>query len=267
MISWPLIKHELSRTWLLLIVFLLILTMYTTIILSMFDPNLGSVLADLEKAMPEVMAAFNLKGAGTADLIHYISSYLFGYILVIFPLIFSLVLANRLIAKYVSDGSMAYLLSSPNSRWKIIRSQILVAVTALFLLIASIGLVTLIYCHWTFPGQLKGQKFAYLIIGLLGLHLFINGFSFLISCCFNDTKYSYSWSIGLVVWAFLMQMIANQGEKFANLKYLSFLSLFSPDELLNGQALAFWLVGLLYLLAFSSYTLGGFIFAKRNLPL
>ena len=267
MISWPLLKKEVKSIWGLWVVFVLILTLYETIIISMFDPKLGNLMADLEKTMPGIMQAFGMTGAATADLTTYLSSYLFGFILILFPLIFSLILSNKLVVKYVDNGSMAYLLATPNSRGKIIRTQILVATGSITLLLLASMLIGIGYSEMTFPGLLNISTYVYLNSGLLGLHLFINGFGFLVSCLSNEARTAYSWSIGVPVLAFLIQMLANQGEQYNFLKYVTFLTLFSPENIVAGKESSMWLILLLFVLAFVMYGIGQVSFSKRNLTL
>ena len=47
-----LFRMEWKSAWKLLLIFILILAMYFSIMLTMFDPELGSALAQFEKLMP-----------------------------------------------------------------------------------------------------------------------------------------------------------------------------------------------------------------------
>ena len=50
--------------------------------------------------------------AGAADLLGFMISYLYGFILLVFPMVFCILRANGLVAKYVDRGSMACLLAA-----------------------------------------------------------------------------------------------------------------------------------------------------------
>ena len=67
--------------------------------------------------MPEIMSAFGMANTGST-LTEFLSNYLYGFLLLVFPMILEIILANKLVVKYVDIGSMAYLLSTPNSRNK-----------------------------------------------------------------------------------------------------------------------------------------------------
>lgn len=63
-------------------------------------------------AMPELMAAVGMK-ANAADLLGFMVSYLYGFILLVFPMLFCILRGNALIAKYVDKGSMTALVAAP----------------------------------------------------------------------------------------------------------------------------------------------------------
>ncbi|MCR1955762.1 ABC transporter permease [Clostridioides mangenotii] len=267
MISMPLFKRELKSIWKIFIIFLAVLTMYTTVILSMFDPDLGNILADFEKAMPGIMAAVGMKGAGATSLVGYAASYLFGFIMIVFPMIFSIILSNKLVAKYVDNGSMAYLLATPNTRRKIVCTQAIFSILCTALLITLVTIIGITYSEYAFPDELNIQKYILLSVGAFGLQIAIGGFGFLVSCISNETRISYSFSIGLPIACYIIQMVANQGDKFENLKYATFFTLFSPDKIVAGDNEALWMLGGLYIAGVIMYIIGCKCFEKRNLPI
>ena len=56
----------------------------------------------------------------------------------ILPMVFSIMLANKLIMGYIDNGSMAYLIATPNTRFKIVLTQ------ALFLIISLLHYLPLL---------------------------------------------------------------------------------------------------------------------------
>ena len=66
----------------------------------MFDPNSSNAFDDIIKTMPGIMKAFGLV-AGVNTLIGFIAAYLYGMLLLMFPVIFSIILGNKFIAGYV----------------------------------------------------------------------------------------------------------------------------------------------------------------------
>lgn len=267
MLSIPMLKKEFRSTWLIFVIFIGVLTLYVTVVLSMFNPEMGNILAEFEAALPGVMAAFGMTGAAEATLIQYASSYLFGFIMLLFPVLYCIILSNRLIGKYVDNGSMAYLLATPNTRRKIVFTQGTFLWSSLAILIAVIALIGVGYLQIAFPDELEVGKYLLLHVGVLGLHTTISGIGFFSSCIFNETKWSYAVSAGVPLAGYILQMMANLGGKYENLKYTTFFSLFMPDKLLAEESSAYIMVVCLYLIGFLFYIAGGWIFTKRNLPL
>ena len=266
MISIPLLKREIKSNYKLFIIFAAVLTMYISVIIPMFDPEIGEALAEFEKAMPEMMAAFGMTNSGTT-LIEFINTYLFGFLFIVFPMIFEIIIANKLIAKYVDSGSMAYLLATPNKRRKIAITQGLFLILSIGTLILFITLVGIISSEVYFPGELDIKKYILLNIGLYCLHIAISGLGFFSSCISNDTKLSYSLSAGIPIGFFIIQLLANMGGKLENFKYFTIFSLFNTDKLIKGETTGIWMFIILLLIGVILYTIGILRFDKRDLPL
>ena len=62
MVNKTLFAREWKANYKLLLIFLAVLTMYISIIISMFDPKLGRVLEEFTEAMPEMMSLFGMAG-------------------------------------------------------------------------------------------------------------------------------------------------------------------------------------------------------------
>ena len=75
MFNKALFKLEWKSNYKILVIFCLILTMYTTIMLAMYDPKLGTALETFAKSMPEIMAMVGMSGTPTT-LIDFLSTYL-----------------------------------------------------------------------------------------------------------------------------------------------------------------------------------------------
>lgn len=266
MISIPLLKREIKSNYKLFIIFAAVLTMYISVIIPMFDPEIGEALAEFEKAMTEMMAAFGMSNPGTT-LIEFINTYLFGFLFIVFPMIFEIIIANKLIAKYVDSGSMAYLLATPNKRSKIAITQGIFMLLSVATLIVFITLVGIISSEVYFPGDLDINKYILMNVGLYCLHIAISGLVFFASCISNDTKLSYSISAGIPIGFFIIQLLANMGGKLENFKYFTIFSLFNTDKLINGETSGIWMFIILLLIGVSLYIIGILRFDKRDLPL
>ena len=118
MINTTLLKKEFKSNYILLLIFLAVLSMYSCMIIAMFDPKLGDSLRAMAESMPQLFSAFGMADVGTT-LLESIIGYLYGILFTAFPGVFIILLSNRLIARYVDNGSMAYLLSVPHKRSKL----------------------------------------------------------------------------------------------------------------------------------------------------
>ena len=87
--------------------------------------------------MPELMASVGMK-ANATNLLGFMISYLYGFILLIFPMLFCILRGNALIAKYVDKGSMVSLIAAPVKRHIIAFTQMKVLVSGILLLVPKI---------------------------------------------------------------------------------------------------------------------------------
>lgn len=264
MINWTLYKRGMQGSWKMLVIFAALLTMYFTIIISMFDPALGSALDEFTKAMPELMAMFGMV-LGETTMLGFMSAYLYGFIMLVVPMIFSILCANELIARHVDKGSMAYMLSAPVKRTTVAFTQMKVIATGIFALVVYATVIGIIISQASFPGELEIGKFILLNAGVLCLHLFIAGICFLCSCVFNETKYSVGFGAGIPFSAFALQMLANNGGTAEGAKYATFFTLFNPDGIIAGEAGAFGGMAILFIGAIVLFTAAIAVFSKKDL--
>lgn len=264
MINWTLYRRGMQGSWKMLVIFAAVLTMYFTIIISMFDPTLGNVLDELAKAMPDLMAMVGMNPA-SSELVSFMASYLYGFIMLIFPMIFSILSANKLIARHVDRGSMTYLMAAPVKRTTVAFTQMKVMGTGLFVLVLYATVVGTVVCELSFPGELAIGKFLLLNAGALCLQLFIGGICFLSSCIFNDSKYAIGVGAGIPALGFIIQMIANAGKELENIKYATFFTLFNPDGIIAGEAGAYWGMAILFIGAIVLFATAIAVFSKKDL--
>lgn len=266
MISMTLLKKEFKSNYKIVLLFLAIVSMYGSIVVAMYDPKLGSSLELMAQSMPEIFAAFGMSSSGTT-LIEFVTNYLYGFILIVIPLIFIILMSSRLVARYVDRGSMAYLLATPNKRTKIITTQAIVMIISLLSIVIYVTVLVIVCANMMFNEGIDIEKFTLVNIGLLGLLIFLSGMCFLSSCCFNETKLSIGVGAGLSIFFILVQMLSQVGDKMEFLKYVTPLTLFQPEKLLyqNSEAIIYILI--LYGLGFIMYIIGILIFKRKDLSL
>lgn len=264
MINIALYKREMKGSIKLLIIFAAIITLYVSVIIYMYDPQMMKMLDSFVEVMPEVMAAVGMK-ANAANLLGFMISYLYGFILVIFPMLFCILRGNALIAKYVDKGSIVSLVAAPVKRRTIAFTQMKVLISGILLLILYSTILELICSESSFPGELDITALFILNGGLLCLHLFIGGICFLSSCIFSDTKYSVTFGAGIPAFMYVLQMLANVGGNAEKAKYFTFFTLFNPNGIIIGESSAIVGIFILFAGAIMLYVLGIIIFERKNL--
>ena len=217
---------------------------------------------------------------------------------VLLPMIYVMITCNKLVASQVSDGSMAYILSTPTNRKTVVRTQylfLLLSLIAMYVIIAtgaySSGAVgyfitkpeninfgtftlrTLLYCFGSF-------------CAMFGL----SGICFGASCWFNKSNNSTAVGGGACVLAFLCCILGLFGNKvFVSvgigveaMNIFNFLSLYtlidteSMSEFAKFVSHAYggslslnwlWEVGILLVIGVVFAYIGGYKFTKKDLPL
>ena len=266
MFSTTLFRKELKSNYILLVIFLGVLTMYAVMIVMMFDPRTGDSLRAMAESMPQIFAAFGMGEVGTT-LLEFITGYLYGMLFVIFPAVFIIILSNRLVEKYVDNGSMACLLASPHRRRKIAATQAVFLTVCLVFLVVFVTALVASVSEIMFPGELQIPAFLRVNAGLLGLLVFLGGVCFLFSCLFNDSRRATGIGAAVVVYSVLVQMVSQVGEKFENVKYATPLTLFDINGLTAADGDAWLACAALYVSGILLMALGIAVFSRRNLPL
>ncbi len=265
MINRVLFQKEMKSNGLLLLLCLAVLTIYSVMVVVLYNPALGESLRLMTAAMPQLFSAFGMGDFGTT-LLDFISSYLYGLLLVVFPALFLILVSGRLVARYVDSGSMAYLLASPHRRLELVLTQAVFLISCLLVMGVYVFLVLFCSSWLFFPGELELWPFLRVNIGVFGLWLFLMGICFLPSCLLNDSRRSAGICSGVVIYSVLVQMVARMGTKFSSLKYITPLTLFDAGGLASGQESAWAGCGILYLCGILMIAIGVRGFCRRDIP-
>ncbi|MGD9910416.1 MAG: ABC transporter permease subunit [Candidatus Izemoplasmatales bacterium] len=249
------------------IIFLAVMTMYYTMIIGIYDPNNADVFAGMLDMFPrELMDALHFS-LTDYSLVGFISGYLFGFIMIIFPMIYIIIVGNRLVASFVDSGSMSYLLASPNTRKKIAITQAVYLFLSTTLLIIVVDMIGFILASTLFPGLLELKKFIYINLGLIGYSFLITSITFAASAIFNETKYSLSFGAGIPIAFFIINMLAGASDKLSFFRYATALSMYNANDWLEGSTLIWIYFSIFILSGFCLYLIGIRIFMKKDLPL
>jgi len=267
MINRSLFKVDIRQNFTIFLIILGVLILYLLVIINMYSPT---DMQDFEQILKMKMSADVLKAFGFVlpeemSLTMFISSYFYGLLIFMLPLIYTVVVANRSLAGLVGDGSMAFLLTSPNKRTTIAYTQGLFLLLSTWLLIMLLIPTGIVFCSAAYPNVLDINAFLRLNIGACLLFTIVTGIGFLASAIFNDTKYSLMVGIGLPVFFLLLNMLVNVSDKLDILRYFTILTLYDAEAIVKGVGyeMNFIIMGggglVLYAIAI-------LVFNKRDLP-
>ena len=261
-----LFKKEWKNNIRIFLIIAAVLTLYVSIIVAMYDPKLGESLNMMAEVMPQLFAAFGMVDPGLT-LLDFITNYLYGFILIVFPFIYTLIMCHRLIVRYIDRGSMAYLLATPHSRVKIVLTQLAVLVSGLIALFTYVLLLILICSLVMIDETIHIFSLIMTQLGLCSLHLLLAGICYLSACCFNEAKVSVGVSAGIGIMFILLDMLSQVSDQIHFLKYFTPLTLFNAKGLQANEGQAWFGCMVLMLLFLGCVILACQIFKKRDLPL
>ncbi|WP_100372253.1 ABC transporter permease [Bacillus sp. FJAT-45037] len=244
-------------------VFLIIagsLSVLIGIIMSIFTPETMNEIAQTSTDAP-----INPLG-DISTLTAFTANQFFGNFALIFAMIYSVIIGNKLIAEQVDKGSMAYHLSTPITRTEYTVTSLIYFVsslTALFTLIFGVGFGV---AELVQPGELPLDTFFMLTLGSFLLNLAISGITFFASCLFNRSSYSLALGAGLTVFFFAANMLSGMSDSLSILENVTIITLFDSDAIIQSGSYGpqlFILGGLALVL----YLIGVAVFKRKDLPL
>ncbi|MCH1982236.1 hypothetical protein MCG98_06620 [Ruminococcus sp. OA3] len=142
MFSKTVFKQTLKSNYKLWLVFTVILCAISAVIISVYDPKAMSGMMDMMGSSP-MGDMIGDRAADMTSLLGMLGSSFYGMLVVILPLIFIIITANSLVASQVDKGSMAYTLSTPIKRSKVVATQGLYLVTSILAMILAVTIVGL----------------------------------------------------------------------------------------------------------------------------
>ncbi|SFC43330.1 ABC transporter permease subunit [Bacillus sp. UNCCL81] len=236
------------------------LSLLIVIVMSVFTPETMQNIAQTSMDAP-----VNPLGDITT-LIAFVANQYFGNFVLIFAMIYSIIIGNKLIAEQVDKGSMAFHLSTPITRTQYTFTSIIFFVLSLVVMFGLIFVVGYGVAELVQPGELPVNKFFILTLGSLVLNLAISSITFFASCLFNRSSYSLALGAGLTVFFYATNMLSGMNDSLEFLRNVSIITLYDSTAIIqNGsyRGQLFILVGLSLLL----YFMGVVVFKRKDLPL
>lgn len=262
-----LFKATFKQNRLFLLIISLVLLMYSSIIIGMYEPDASSAMEAMLQVLPKsLVTAFGFDGM-VVTLIGHITSYLYGFIFVMFPLIYTSITANSLIAKHVDSGSMAYLLATPNTRVRIAGTQAIYLFLATTFIVVSQTVLGVLMCEAMLPGHLDAG--SYVRLNLLTLTIFwaVGALSFLFSCSMQETRQSLAFGMGIPIAFLVVNMLSGTSEKVAWMRFITPFSLIDAERIFAGDSYVLVTGVILTAAAGLLYTAAIVVFDRKNLTL
>ncbi len=259
--------HNVKRTYKLWIAFFLILLMYQTVIIGMYDPDNAEAFEQMMEMLPPQVADAMRFQLVDSTLTGFISGYYYGFIIRLFPMIFTITLAYSLIAKHVESGTLANYLSTPLSRRRFFAVQTFTLFGMLTDLFIAVSLSGWAFSALLFPGTLDLGPYFLMNLGAFSLFIAIGGIAFMFSSFFNEGRLALSFAIGVPLLMFVLDMLRGVSENLDVLKYFTLFSLFDHVAFYQGDTLVPLWVGLSLFVGVLTTIVGYVVFTRKDLTL
>ena len=265
--SKPLYLATLKANWIIGLFVTLMILIYVTTSISMFNPESFEAFAAMLELLPEgLLRAFGFDNLGT-DLTAYLGGYLYGFIFIVFPLVYTVIVANKLIAKHVDSGSMAYLLTTPNTRMRVAATQAVYLLTSTAVIFLFNIAMSILMSEALFKGLLDIPKFlainwiTFLVVAAVG------GIGFFFSCLFSDVKHSLAFGGGIPIVFFLIKMLSEISTDLEWLRYFTIYSFVNSDEILASNAYTVLSSVILLMVGGALYSAAIVVFNRKSLAI
>jgi ABC-2 type transport system permease protein len=222
----------------------------------------------LLKMLPKgFLKAFGME-TGIQNLNGLLATKHYSMIYIILLIIYSVQTATQLVAHLVDRGSMGYLLSTPISRLKIIITQAVFLLTGLFFICLLNTLGGILGNAW-FLKKSSLNLATFLELNTVGFLLFtvICGYSLLFSCLFNDERRALSFSTGLTIIFFSLDLLGKMDGSLEWIRKISIFSTFEPSKIIQGSVELIPIYTGLLIAATILFSISFWVFKRKDLPL
>lgn len=209
---------------------------------------------------------------------------LFSLAGLLLPIVYSILTANNLVSQQVENGALAFTLSTPTNRFSIIFSKalyLIFSITSMYIVLFIFSLLAreigIAIGGIDFLESLTIKDISLYTLGAYFVALSISGICFLSSSIFNKTKYAIGIGGGISVFFLVSAILGLFGSEVMPLalkissmnffNYLTIISLFNVNMILERNVIFYYLLIPLALLSVVTYLVGCIIFCKKDLPL
>ncbi len=264
--SLTIFKNTFKRNWKLLLIFLVVLCMYLSIIISLIDPDDMAEVQGLFGTMAGFLEAFSIDIAAMTSPLNYTASTFFSVLVMAFTMVFYVIQTNGLIAKQVDDTSLACTLSAPVKRSTVVLTRgfyLIFSMLILFIGIFACGCGML-----STYGEFDVGAYANLVGVTFCLCTAVATLSYFFSVVFCGSKLGTGLTVGVPIALLFLQIIGGVGgeqtkwlSKITPFGYLDSVGIVTGETATLGLYLAFG-GAIIVLLTASVY-----LFNRKRLPI
>lgn len=260
MINLPFFKQTVKSNMIFFAIFTIILCAFITVISNVFTPT---SMEGIETAVNGTFASNIISGA---TFVEFLSNSFYAIMAILFPMLYSIIVGNNLIAAKVDDGSMANYLSTPVSRRKIAISGGLYLILSLLLMWIIVSIVGIAVADIVQPDSLDVDAFIMLNAGAFLFHFAISSICFAASCIFNSSRHSLVIGGGIPLFFFIVNLLIKVSDDLEDLKYITLTTLFNTSNIISGSDYMTDFI-ILAVMGVVLYIIGIEVFARKSLPL
>jgi len=294
MISVPLLKQTIKSNFGLWIVSTLTVSLLYTIIKIAVGSIVVSGSTDPNALLPYIQAlaaagltlenlfitiGINpdiLSGLASMDSNVLISMIFYPVVGVLLPLVYTVIVGNKLFANQIDRGSLAFVLSTPIKRSKIAITQMsyfVLSIAFMFIFVTGVDVILTV----TIDNSLELEKILLLNLGLSLFTLAMASITFMFSAIFNYSKHSLSLSGGFALLFFISKILGLFGsDLFMNMgigiepmgffNKITMISLINTTSILDGTSDFILQFVILVLISIICFTTGSIWFTKKDIP-
>ncbi len=259
-------KNTFMRGYKLILIFIFILCLYQTTIISVIDVDDFESVKQLFGSVGELVKIFGIDISQFTSPLNFTASTFFSVLVLAFTMVLYMISVNSLILKPVEDSSLACTLSAP------IKRRTLVITKGVFLILELLILFSCIFIDGVIMlsrlGDFEVIKYFYLVLIAYLLCSTIAMMSYFLSICFCGTKLGFPLTVGVPILMLFMQMMAGVGgEKTEWLSNITPFGWLNSMDIVTGQAEPLPLIIIFSIMIIILLFLSVVVFNRKRLPI
>ena len=217
-----------------------------------------------------------LTGLATMDGNVLVSIMFYPVVAVLLPLVYVVIVGNKLFASQIDRGSMAFILSTPIKRLRIAITQMFFLILSLITMFMFTAIVDVILAL-IIENSLAIDMILLLNLGLLLFSLAMGSLTYMFSAIFNYSKYSLSFGGGLALIFFISKILGLFGsDLFMNMgvgiepmnffNKITMISFYNTESILDGSTDYIIQFIILIVISIVCFSTGTIWFTKKDIP-